>query len=120
MDTSYMALNRRFCRDASGVIMVADITNEASIEDTARWKQEVDEIVSSNDSPIPIVLCLNKFDLITEGKESSELQTQEGIQKFADQNSFIAAYRVSAKEDINVSTAFSTLVREMLIKEINE
>ena len=27
---------------------------------------------------------------------------------------------MSAKEDINISTAFSTLVREMLIKEINE
>ena len=73
MDTSYMALNRRFCRDASGVIMVADITNESSIEDTARWKQEVDEIVSTADSPIPIVLCLNKMDLIAEGQEASEL-----------------------------------------------
>ena len=84
MDTSYKGLNRNFCREAQGVIMVADIGNMQSIEDTAQWKQEVDEIVSSNDSPIPIVLCLNKFDLITEGKESSELQTQEGIQKFAD------------------------------------
>lgn len=120
MDTSYMALNRRFCRDASGVIMVGDITHIQSIEDTARWKQEVDEIVSTVDSPIPIVLCINKLDKLKENQELEKIQTQDGLEQFAEQNSFIAAYRVSAKEDINISTAFSTLVREMLIKEINE
>lgn len=27
MDTSYFGINKNFCRDASGVIMVADVTN---------------------------------------------------------------------------------------------
>ena len=35
MDTSYKGLNRNFCREAQGVIMVADIKNPQSIEDTA-------------------------------------------------------------------------------------
>ena len=35
MDTSYKGLNRNFCREAQGVIMVADITSLQSIEDTA-------------------------------------------------------------------------------------
>lgn len=64
MDTSYKGLNRNFCREAQGVIMVADIENLQSIEDTAQWKQEVDEIVSVNGQPIPIVLCVNKVDAI--------------------------------------------------------
>lgn len=64
MDTSYKGLNRNFCREAQGVIMVADIENLQSIEDTAQWKQEVDEIVSVNGQPIPIVLCANKVDAI--------------------------------------------------------
>lgn len=64
MDTSYKGLNRNFCREAQGVIMVADIENLQSIEDTAQWKQEVDEIVSVNGQPIPIVLCVNKVDVI--------------------------------------------------------
>ena len=38
MDSSYKGLNRNFCRGADGVIMVADITNVQSIEDTAQWK----------------------------------------------------------------------------------
>ena len=47
MDTSYKGLNRNFCREAQGVIMVADITNLQSIDDTAQWKQEVDDILSA-------------------------------------------------------------------------
>ena len=66
MDTTYSGLNRNFCREAQGVIMVADITNMQSIEDTAHWKEEVDEIVAVNGSPIPIVLCLNKLDKLDE------------------------------------------------------
>ena len=84
MDTSYKGLNRNFCREAQGVIMVADITSIQSIEDTAQWKQEVDEIVSVNGHPIPIVLCLNKVDTIEDTDESQldYLQTEEGINEF--------------------------------------
>ena len=64
MDTSYKGLNRNFCREAQGVIMVCDIANLQSIEDTAQWKQEVDEICSVGGDPIPIILCANKIDLI--------------------------------------------------------
>jgi len=72
MDTSYKGLNRNFCREAQGVIMVADINNLQSIEDTAQWKQEVDEILSVNGRPIPIVLCVNKVDL-KDGLDESNL-----------------------------------------------
>ena len=121
MDTSYKGLNRNFCREAQGVIMVADIGNMQSIEDTAQWKQEVDEIVVVNGNPIPIVLCLNKVDTI-EGIDESQLdplQTEEGMREFAQENGFFDSYRVSAREDINISTAFSTLTREMIISVIN-
>jgi len=51
--------------------MVADITNMQSISDSAEWKEEVDEIVSVNGAPIPIVLCLNKVDLIQDLDEAN-------------------------------------------------
>lgn len=65
--------------------MVADITSIQSIEDTAQWKQEVDEILSVNGQPIPIVLCLNKVDMIDTTDESNldYLQTENGIKEFA-------------------------------------
>jgi len=71
MDTSYKGLNRNFCREAQGVIMVADIASLQSIEDTAQWKQEVDERVSVNGSPIPIVLCVNKVDRLENMEENN-------------------------------------------------
>ena len=81
MDTSYKGLNRNFCREAQGVIMVADIANVQSIEDTAQWKLEVDEICSVNENPIPIVLTLNKVDKIRDTDEANleRLQTEDGI-----------------------------------------
>jgi hypothetical protein len=42
MDTSFAGINRTFCRQASGALMVADITDPKSIEDAAQWKEEVD------------------------------------------------------------------------------
>ena len=46
MDTSYKGMNRNLCREAQGVLMLADITDIQSIEDCAQWKQEIDELMS--------------------------------------------------------------------------
>ena len=64
MDTTFAGINRSFCRNASGAILVGDITDAASIEATAEWKTQVEEIVAVNATPIPMILALNKYDLI--------------------------------------------------------
>ena len=64
MDTNFAGLNKQFCRHASGAILVGDITDLESIEACARWKETVEEIVALNDSPIPMVLAVNKSDLL--------------------------------------------------------
>ena len=113
-------LNRIFSRQTHGVIMVASITDTQSIQDTAQWKQEVNEIVQENGQPIPMILCVNKVEEVVDIDDSNleYLQTDIGIVKFAQQNGFINGFRVSAKEDINVSDAFSTLTREMILNQI--
>ena len=78
----------------------------------------------SDDSgnPIPMILAVNKFDLVM-GKHQEQLeeyQTQKYLEDFAEQHGFIGVLRVSAKEDIDISAIFSSLTREILIKEINE
>lgn len=54
-----------------------------------------------------MILCGNKVDLIQEKEENEEqledLQTQEGLEEFAQDNGFIGAVRVSAKMDINIT-----------------
>ena len=79
MDTNYNGINRSFCRNASGAILAADITDSKSLSDLARWKQEVDDIVATSGTPIPMVLVLNKYDLVSsyeeQGEEFEEFQT---------------------------------------------
>ena len=38
-------MNKIFCKDASGAIVVADSMEEASIYNTATWKQNVNELM---------------------------------------------------------------------------
>ena len=88
MDTNFASLNKQFCRHASGAILVGDICDMESIESTATWKDQVEEIVAMNDSPIPMILALNKVDLVEEkqarGIELEEFQTQEWLDSFAE------------------------------------
>ena len=37
-DSSFRSMNRTFCKDANGAIVVADSMNEESIYNTATWK----------------------------------------------------------------------------------
>ena len=74
------------------------------------WKEEVDTHVAlKNGEPIPMILVVNKFDLVENvGEEDlDEHMTQEFLNEFAEQNNFIAAIRVSAKTGHNVNTVFS-------------
>jgi GTPase SAR1 family protein len=69
MDTNFAGMNKSFCRNASGAILVGDINDIDSIEATAKWKEQVEEIVALNDSPIPMVLAINKCDMIAAKEE---------------------------------------------------
>jgi hypothetical protein len=42
MDTSFAGINRNFCRNASGAILVSDIMDNQTLEDAMMWKEEVD------------------------------------------------------------------------------
>ena len=54
-----------FCRGALGALVVADISNRESIESTIRWKEQVDmNATLKNGEPIPMILVVNKFDLV--------------------------------------------------------
>ena len=72
MDTTFAGVNRSFCRNASGAILVGDITNPETIEATAEWKTQVEEVVAVNDSNIPMILALNKYDLIKGAEDAGE------------------------------------------------
>jgi GTPase SAR1 family protein len=111
MDTTFAGINRSFCRNASGAILVGSLTDPNSIESTAEWKQQVEEVVAVNDSKIPMILALNKYDLIEEkernGEQLEDYQVQENLEAFAKETGFIGAVRCSAKTDTNLAELFS-------------
>ena len=110
-------------------MVVADITDLESIENTANWKKQISEHVAQStaqfdynagiedeeDRGIPMLLVLNKYDLVEElvetNHELEEFMTFEYLQKFAEDYGFIGAVCTSAKNGSGVTEAVSALVR---------
>lgn len=72
MDTNFAGINKSFCRNSSGAIFVGDLTDTATIEILAEWKAQVEEIIAGVETPIPMVLCGNKCDMLFEQERSGE------------------------------------------------
>ena len=73
-----------------------------------------------NGEPIPMILVVNKFDLVKDVAEEDleEQMTQAFLDEFAENNGFIAAIRVSAKTDLNINKCFSKIVKEIFVNEM--
>ena len=82
-------ISKLFCRNAAGAIVVSDIVQEDTLEDVIEWKEQVDNHcgIRPNGSTIPMVLAVNKYDLIEEyeenGKEIESFMTETYINEFA-------------------------------------
>jgi small GTP-binding protein len=101
-------ISKLYCRDANGALVVCDITVPSSVERAIDWKRQVDEIVRQSDGQeIPVVLCVNKHDLVQD-------KTMDDLDALVTRHSFSAAYFTSAKTGLNAAEAFSHLTREIL------
>ena len=109
-DSRVGGINKLFCRGAVGALVVCDISNRESIEETISWKEQDDiNVALKNNEPIPMILVVNKFDLVENvpEEELEEQMTQSFLDEFAEQNGFIGAIRVSAKTGHNINQCFS-------------
>ena len=81
-------ISKLFCRHAAGAIVVSDIVQEDTLEDVIEWKEQVDRHwgLKPNGSTIPMVLAVNKYDLIEEyeesGKEIEPFMTEPYLEEF--------------------------------------
>ena len=82
-----------------------------------------EKLSPDEDEGIPMILVLNKFDLVEDlveqGHQLEEFMTQEYLQEFAEENGFIGAVCTSAKTGVGVIEAVSNLVRQILMNELN-
>ena len=105
-------ITRIFARDAHGCVILTDITNKESIQDSLKWKASVDDTARFMDgSYLPCVLVENKIDLIT---NQDVLNNETEMKKFANENKFDNHFRTSAKMGIGINECMEYLITEIL------
>jgi small GTP-binding protein len=96
------AITKIFAKDSHGCIVVCDIKDEETLEETASWKSVVeDECIFTDGGAIPFLLLRNKVDMIENDDDKKKLE--EETKTFCDENEFVKSFLTSAKDNINVN-----------------
>jgi len=106
----YRTLTTKYFRDALGVLIVYDISNEETFKKSLR--QWVSHIERYGPMDITQILIGNKVDLESEGNRQVD---SDDAREFAN-NYKMGFMETSAKKATNVDKAFETLVRSILKK----
>ena len=107
-------MTKLFAKRAHGFVILCDATDPQSLEDTSIWKKNVDDNCKFIDgNKMPCILIENKIDLL-----SSE-ENNDKVNDFAKMNKFDNVFRVSCKENINVTKAMESIMRD-IIKRYND
>ena len=105
------SITKIFSKNAHGCIVLCDITNKDTLEDTLKWKQSVDDTARFIDGELlPSILVQNKIDLVDE----EVVKDEEEIKKFAQENNFIGYYRTSVKMGVGVDECMEFLITNIL------
>jgi len=95
-----------FCRDIHGIIICCSCDDSKSREDTKEWKKSLNEI---KENWVPVILCENKCDVFGDN-ETDYLKDVEELKNFAEENNFLTAFRVSAKNNYNIDEMIKYLI----------
>ena len=105
----YDAITRKYYKGASGALIVFSITDKLSFDSVRKWKEKV----RSECNDIPILLVMNKIDLINQvvidDKQAENLASELHM----------PLYKVSVKENLNVNEVFDNLAIEYFKKGMN-
>ena len=106
-------ITKIFSKNSHGCIVLCDITNKDTLNDTLKWKESVDESTRFIDGGfLPSVLVQNKIDLV----EEDVVKDEEEIKKFAEENKFINYFRTSAKLGVGIDECMEFLITHILDK----
>ena len=104
-------ITKIFSKNSHGCLVLCDISNKETLNDTLKWKESVDESTRFIDGDIlPSVLVQNKIDLVDE----ETLKDEEEIKKFAEDNKFIGHFRTSVKMGVGVDECMEFLITNIL------
>eukprot|EP00732_Lithocolla_globosa_P006611 Lithocolla_globosa_v1_NODE_7787_length_900_cov_13.649704.p1 type:complete len:212 gc:universal NODE_7787_length_900_cov_13.649704:123-758(+) len=108
-------MSRVYYKEATGAFVVVDCTRASTIDGALKWKKDVDsKVVLNNGNPIPVVLLINKCDLVEEFHEEKKRQ----IDLFCEKNGFDGWFLTSAKENIGMDEGGRFLAEKLLKIEL--
>ena len=98
----FRTLTLSFYKQAHGIIIAFDVTNEDSFRSVRTWLESIHQHAPAN---VAMLMVGNKCDLANDRKVSMQ-QAKE----FAAQNGNMNYYDCSAKENINIDEVFTDLM----------
>lgn len=104
----FRTLTHSFYRQAQGVVVAYDVTNEESFKNVRKWMESIDEHADSN---ICKVMVGNKIDLVNERKITLQ-EAKETARSFN-----MEYFDASAKKNEGVKEVFETLMTQVWKKK---
>uniref|UniRef100_A0A6B2LHZ8 Ras-related protein Rab n=1 Tax=Arcella intermedia TaxID=1963864 RepID=A0A6B2LHZ8_9EUKA len=102
-------MTRVYYKYAIAAFIVFDVSRPATFEAVAKWRQDVnDKVVLANNQPIPLILLANKCDI------PGVTIDNEALDEYTKANGFLAWYKTSAQDNINIDSAMQFLVSKIL------
>ena len=103
-------ITKIFAKDSHGTIVLSDITNEQTLQESIKWKDSVDENTKFLDGDLlPSVLVRNKIDLL-----ENDVQDDEEIKEFAEQHRFVNVFKTSAKMGIGIDECMEFIIGNII------
>ncbi|KAH0789581.1 ras-related protein Rab-13 [Histomonas meleagridis] len=99
----FKTITKAYYRGANGILIVFDLTNRDSFEQTKNWMDSITEAMSD---PVDIVLVGNKCDM------DRKISREEAETKAKEFN--VPYFETSAKENINIDATFLELAKMIL------
>uniref|UniRef100_A0A3B4BJR0 Ras-related protein Rab n=1 Tax=Periophthalmus magnuspinnatus TaxID=409849 RepID=A0A3B4BJR0_9GOBI len=107
----YGHMTRVYYREAVGALVVFDMTRLSTFQAVLKWKGDLDSKVAlSNGRPVPAVLLANKSDQRRLGLCSKVPK----LESFSQQYGFVGWFETSAKDNTNIDSAMSCLVKHIM------
>mmetsp|Transcript_2820 Transcript_2820/g.4062 ORF Transcript_2820/g.4062 Transcript_2820/m.4062 type:complete len:234 (-) Transcript_2820:647-1348(-) len=101
----YGGLTRVYYKFAIAALVCFDISRPSTLDNVKKWREDINSKVTlPNEEHIPMILLANKCDL-----DDISIDEQK-LSKFAKDNGFMAWFKCSAKDNININETIQYLV----------
>ena len=112
----FASVTHMYYNEAVAAMVVFDLSAPATLNVAKIWKKDIDEkVVTSEEKPIPCLLVGNKVDLMPDEKWE---KSDEEMEEFCKENSFIGFIKTSARADKNVTQSVEQILHYVLENNI--